>query len=305
MTSMMRMNRWKNGGALAIALAALTVASAAHAQARAEVTIDDTMVMPESVTSSKDGAIFFGSTTKGTIYRAAPGAGKAEPWIQASTAGLSNVLGVLADDRSNTLWVCSNATGGRGGAPAVGETALRTFDLKSAAAKGSWPFPGGGFCNDIAIAADGTAYASDTTGRRVLRLKPGAAALDVWVNDQQLNGLDGLTILNGDVYMNCFYTGELFRAHIQPDGAAGTLTKVETSMPFTRPDGLRTAGPNKMLQAEGQGRVTEITINGNRAEVRVLKDGLTGATAVTQVGDTAFVLVERLRVVPVPYPAAP
>jgi len=56
-----------------------------------------------------------------------------------------------------------------------------------------------------------------------------------------------------------------------------------------------------MIQAEGQGRVTELTINGNRADVRVLKDGLTGSTGVTLVGDTAFVLVERKKAVVVPY----
>src|SRR6476646_7785150 len=74
---------------------------------------------------------------KGTIYRAAPGASRAEPWILASTAGLTRVLGVLADDRTNTLWVCQNATDGRGGVPATGQTALRAFDLRSGAAKGT------------------------------------------------------------------------------------------------------------------------------------------------------------------------
>ena len=44
--------------------------------------------------------VYFGSTAKGTIYRAAAGAAQAEPWILASTAGLTNVLGVLADDKS-------------------------------------------------------------------------------------------------------------------------------------------------------------------------------------------------------------
>ena len=85
--------------------------------------------------------MYFGSTAKGTIYRAAPGAAQAEPWIQASAAGLTNVLGVLADDKTNTLWVCQNNTGGRGGAPVVGQTALRSFDLKSGAAKGTYPVP--------------------------------------------------------------------------------------------------------------------------------------------------------------------
>jgi hypothetical protein len=276
--------------------------SFAAAQSRTEVTINDTMVMPESVTSSTDGAIFFGSTSKGNIYRAAPGAAQADPWIQATTAGLTNVLGVFADDKSRTLWVCTSPTGGRE-TPATGQTALRAFDLSTAAPKGSWPFPGGGLCNDIAIGGDGTAYATDTNGRRVLRLKPGGTALDVWLADQQLNGLDGIAVLNSAVYLNCFFTGELFRASIQPGGAAGPLTKLETSLPFTRPDGLRTTGTNKLLQAEGDGRLTEISIAGTRAEVRVLQEGLTRATAVTQVGDTAFVLVERLRVVPVAYPA--
>jgi len=88
-----------------------------RAQNPTEVTINDTGVQAENLTSSQDGTVYFGSTAKGTIYRAAPGASQAEPWIQASTAGLSNVLGVLADDKTNTLWVCQNSTGGRGASP--------------------------------------------------------------------------------------------------------------------------------------------------------------------------------------------
>src|SRR3954463_7624079 len=125
--------------------------SVARAQTPREVTINDTGVAPENLTSSPDGTVYFGSTAKGTIYRAAPGAAQAEPWILASATGLTRVLGVLADDKSNTLWVCQNATGGQGGAPAVGQTALRSFDLKSGAAKGTYPFPANSrVCNDIA-----------------------------------------------------------------------------------------------------------------------------------------------------------
>ncbi len=140
------------------------------------MTINDTGVQAENLTSSQDGTVYFGSTAKGTIYRAAPGAAQAEPWIQASAAGLTNVLGVLADDKTNTLWVCQNNTGGRGGAPVVGQTALRSFDLKSGAAKGTYPFPtNGGVCNDMAIASDGTVYTTESFGNRVHRLRPGAS----------------------------------------------------------------------------------------------------------------------------------
>src|SRR3954471_16829259 len=137
-------NRIGNVRQLAGAIALTFVASVAEAQNRAELTIADTAVMPENLTSSQDGSVYFGSTAKGTIYRAAPGAAQAEPWILASATGLTNVLGVLADDKTNTLWVCQNATGGRGGAPVAGTTALRSFDLKSGAAKGTYPFPPNG-----------------------------------------------------------------------------------------------------------------------------------------------------------------
>src|SRR4051812_37195716 len=100
-------------------IAFTTVAPVVHAQSRTEVTIADTAVQAENLTSSRDGTVYFGSMTKGTIYRAAPGASRAEPWIVASTAGLTRVLGVLADDKANTLWVCQNATDGRDGTPAA------------------------------------------------------------------------------------------------------------------------------------------------------------------------------------------
>ena len=118
-----------------------TFAPVVRAQSRTEVTIADTAVQAENLTSSRDGTVYFGSMTKGTIYRAAPGASRAEPWILASTAGLTRVLGVLADDKTNTLWVCQNATGGRGGAPVAGQTALRSFDLKTRRCQGHVPVP--------------------------------------------------------------------------------------------------------------------------------------------------------------------
>jgi sugar lactone lactonase YvrE len=281
----------------------LTFTPLARAQGRSQLSINDSSVTPENLTSSQDGTVYFGSMTKGTIYRAAPGATQAEPWILASTAGLTRVLGVLAHDASRTLWVCQNATGGQGGAPVVGQTALRSFDLKSGAAKGTYPFPANaGVCNDIAVAANGVVYASESFRGRVHRLKPGANELEVFVSDSALAVIDGIAFLeDGSLYANNFATGRLFRISVNADGSAGAVVPIETSMPFVRPDGLRPAGPRKLIQAEQQGRVTELTINGNRAEVRVIQDGLPRASGVTLVGDTALVLVELSRAVVVPY----
>ena len=168
------------------------VGLAAQSANRTEITFADGRIFPESLTHTKDGSVYFGSLGLDSVYKAGPGLARAEVWIQPKTAGLSSVLGVLADEPAGVLWVCASATGGRGGAPVVGETALKAFNLKDASLKGSYPFPGGGFCNDIAVAADGTVYVTDTFQARVLRLKKSATALDVWAADQTvLNTADG------------------------------------------------------------------------------------------------------------------
>ena len=292
-------------GLIGTLAACLTLVPAVRAQGPAEVTINGTGVQAENLTSSRDGSVYFGSMATGTIYRAAPGAASAEPWIVASAAGLTRVLGVLADDRSSTLWVCQNATDGRNGAPVTGQTALRSFDLKTGAAKGTYPFPpDAGICNDIAIGPDGTAYVSESFRGRIHRLKPGATALEVWASDSALSVIDGIAVLgDGAVYANNFMSGKLYRVPVNADGSAGAVVPIETSQPFVRPDGLRSVGPRTLLQAEQQGRVTELTIEGNRAAVRVVRDGLARPSGVTLVGDRAVILVDFAKGVVVPYRA--
>jgi hypothetical protein len=38
----------------------------------------------------------------------------------------------------------------------------------------------------------------------------------------------------------------------KPDGSAGTIVPIETSMALNRPDGLRTVGPQTLIQAEAR-----------------------------------------------------
>ena len=62
---------------------------------------------PESVTSTKDGTIYAGSFNHGGVVKVAPN-GKAEPFIKPGAAGSRSVLGVLADEKRGTLYVCSS-----------------------------------------------------------------------------------------------------------------------------------------------------------------------------------------------------
>jgi sugar lactone lactonase YvrE len=279
---------------LALALTAALVC-ALQAADRATITFADGRIFPESLTSSKDGAIFFGSLGTDSVYRAPSKSSVAQVWIKPKTSGLMTVLGVLADDRAGVLWVCASAAGGRNGAPVVGETALKAFALKDASLKASYPFPNGGLCNDIAVAKDGTVYATDTVQARVLRLKKGASAFDVWATDTMLLAtVDGVALLaDGAVYVNSVGQGTLLRIPVKADGSAGPITKLEPSRPLQGPDGMRSVGSKTMLLVEG-GRLDEVTINGDKAEIKVLKEGMNGPTAVTLVGNTAYVAEARL-----------
>jgi hypothetical protein len=151
-------------------------------------------------------------------------------------------------------------------------------------------------CNDIAVANDGTLYVTDTIQARVLRLKKGAASLEVWATDPMLLAtVDGVALLaDGNVYVNSVGQGTLLRIAVKPDGSSGPIVKLETSRPLTQPDGMRSVGRRTMLLVEGAGRLDEVSVTGDKAEINVLKDGLMGPTAVTLNGGTAYVSEARL-----------
>jgi hypothetical protein len=261
----------------------LTAALSASAAPPVPILIDDTGVFPESLTATAKGEIIVGSSAKGAIYKAAPGAAKAGVWIDPKASGMAAVLGVFADDKSRTLYACSVAFG----APhdkADALSALRTFDLDTGVAKAAYPMPGGGkaLCNDIAIDRSGAAYVSETLGGRVLKLAKGASALAEWVKDPQLAGVDGIAIGgDGAVYLNSVQSGRMFRIGVAPDGTAGPITELAPSLKLTSPDGLRSLGGLRFLQAEnsGVGRIEVVTVSGDKAEITPLKSGEAGLTS--------------------------
>src|ERR1700728_3232304 len=106
-----------------------------------------------------DGALLFSSLAAGRVFRAALGASEASEWIKQGTNGLDSTLGVLADEKSGTLYVCSVDLSGGGIVIPTGATpgALKAFDLKTGAPKGSATLPPSPLpkstplCNDIAV----------------------------------------------------------------------------------------------------------------------------------------------------------
>lgn len=256
-----------------------------------KVQIGDAGVFPESITSTADGTLIAGSIGTGQIYRAAPGASLAEGWIPAVAEGPTAVLGVYADEINNTLWACYSDLAlfaGAGGKPSM----LRSYDLSSGALKTSVPLGEGTFCNDIATAADGTAYAADTAGGQLLKVAPGATTAETFFKDAALASLDGLSFgPDRALYLNGVSTNKLFRLTVA-DGQPGTLTELKLSQDISGPDGMRFGDDGVLYLAEnGSAQVSAVTFDGDTANIRVVaKEGWDSPTAVTKVGDTLWVV---------------
>jgi sugar lactone lactonase YvrE len=301
--------------ALSAAGVALLGASA-HAAAPQEILIPGDKVFPESMTSTPEGAVIIGSIGTGQIYRAKAGSGTAQVWIPAGTDAPAGYLGVFADPQHETLWACSLPVAGPGVAKPV-PSMLHAYDLTTGRAKGHYPYPtAGGVCNDAAVGADGTIYATDTSNMQVLRLKPGAAALEVWAGEGGFGPvggvLDGIAVLGNRVIVNALATSKLFSVPVGKAGKAGKITEVKLDQPLDRPDGMRSFGKNSLLVAQGgsagKGKLSLVTLKGDKGTVRVLSEGYPDtAVAVTVVGTTAYVLEGQFAAMrgPNPVPVKP
>lgn len=291
------------GASALIAGLAFALSAGMAAAASPDIAIPGDHVFPESITSAKDGTVYIGSIGEGAIFRVAPGAATAEPFVKPGPNQMS-IFGVLADDKSRTLYACTNDAGMFGIATPGGKgpPALKAYDLKTGALKGSYTFPGDkGFCNDIAIGKDGAAYVTDSVIPRVLRLKPGAKQLEVWVENtifgtQGIN-LDGIAFgADGNLYVTRFGGNTLLRVDVTKDMKAGTVTELALLSPAITPDGMRPLQGAKGVQfllIEGGG-LDVVTVDGDQASMHQLKGGMTVPVGVTQIGNTAYALEGQL-----------
>lgn len=265
----------------------------------AELTIPGEKIYPESLTSTADGRIIIGSIGARTIFVVKPGSAIAEPWIQPDDDVSLGIFGVLADEKSGTLWACYSPAAHT---PPQAKSALKAFDLRTGEFKAKYVLPTqGAFCNDIAVGSDGTAYATDSNNMEIVSVKRGGEALRVWAGDGELGPkgglLDGIAVLGNRVIVNTLITGKLLSVALSPDGNSGAVAEVAVVRPLDRPDGMRSSGPNQLLLVEGggAGRLSRVTFAGNAAAVTTIKEGFPdGPVSVAVLGTTAYVLEGQL-----------
>src|SRR3984885_16217444 len=275
-------------------VALMLTASGYAAQPVTEIVLPGTRVFPESITSLADGTLIVASLGHGNVMRIPYGSTMAEEWIKPGTGGLNQVLGVYADEKGKTLWVCSNNLENKGEA-----TAAMAFDLMTGAPKGTYPLPGDGtLCNDIAAASDGTTYFTDTRQGSVLMLKPGGKSLEVAAKDPLLAGADGLAFGEKTIlYVNSVSAGKLLRLDLAPDGKSKTVVELKLSRPLDRPDGMRAIGKNRLLLAENSGKMSIVTFDGpelQNAVITTIKEGLESTPGVTATRGMAWIVEGKL-----------
>jgi sugar lactone lactonase YvrE len=266
-------------------LAASIVALASAAQAESPVAVPDTRVFPESISVTSDGTLLIAGSEKGIIYKAAPGAAAAQPWITREQAGFEGfLLGIYADEPHGVFYVCSDVVG------PPRKAAFTAFDLTTGAKKATYAFPGGGLCNDFITDAAGTLYATDTELGRIIRLKPGAAEPDVWASDPAIAGIDGIAFAGGKLYFNNVRKNLLNRIEINADGSSGAITTLQLSAEINGPDGMRVGPGDVLLFTENRtGKLTQAKVEGDKATLTVIKDGFGQLTGIAVRGGIAWV----------------
>jgi hypothetical protein len=262
----------------------------ARVASAAEILIGDAKSQPESLTVVPGGALIVGSASSPFVYKVRPGASTAEKCIDASSEGAGTFFfGMLADTASGTLWTCQ-LTPVPETKPVRKHTALRGFDLSTGAPKLRWNLPGDdSTCNDFAIGPDKALYITDTANAKIYRLASGASAAEVYLEHRTLLGVDGITFLDGVMYVNNVFFNKLYRIPVDAAGKPGTPVDIWMDQPVKGPDGMRAANGKLIVAENGNGRVSAMTVNGDRASVTVIKDGLKSPTGVEPVGDTLWI----------------
>ena len=198
-------------------------------------------------------------------------------------------FGMLADPSSRTLWTCQ-LTPVPNTKPVQRHTALRGFDLSTGAAKLRWNLPGdNSTCNDFTIGPDKALYITDTANGKIYKLPSGASTAELFLEHRALMGVDGITFLNGTLYANNVISNNLYRIPVDASGRPEAPVDIWMDQPVKGPDGMRAANGKLIVAENGSGKISAITVNGDKASVTVIKEGLKTPTGVEPAGNTLWI----------------
>ena len=128
-----------------------------------------------------------------------------------------------------------------------------------------------------------------STTQKSLHIRAGVSTAELFLEDRALYGIDGITFLNGTLYVNNVFSNNLYRIPVDAAGKAGQPVDIWMDQPRKGPDGMRAANGKLIVAENGSGTISVITVNGGKASVTVIKDGLNTHTGVEPAGDTIWI----------------
>tara|TARA_B100000029_G_scaffold369398_1_gene363226 strand:- start:599 stop:1573 length:975 start_codon:yes stop_codon:yes gene_type:complete len=253
---------------------------------------------PEGIAVSKNGDLYVGSLKENKIIKFRNKKKTSEIFVPSNSNDINSVIGIIVDDRNKILWACSSNPG-VSNYPSDKIVSLKAFDLNSGEHLQSYPFPNGGFCNDITIDSNDNIYVTDSFNPRILRLNKSQGRLETWFENDLFVGdgfnLNGITYIDNKIYTVKMNSGELFSIEIEKNGKPINFKKIDLPRSLNAPDGIEVIDKNNLLVVENRtkdswtGSLTKINLN-SPIQMEVLIDNLDTPTTAAIKGKTAWVL---------------
>ena len=224
----------------------------------------DPKLIPECIAYDPDTRLFFLSSLAQRKIIVVNEKGEAHDFSNAADK-LDCVLGMVVDASAARLYAVST-NGFLDEAQKERRNAVACYDIKSGKLVDRFAAPAAMQLNDVAIAADGTIYATDSMTGTLFRKKPAETQLSPFGAAGTLRGANGITLSSDEVTYVAISTGI---ARVNP--ATGEATRL------LQPDDIVTAGCDGLYWYDGDllgiqnstnpGRVIRISLadNGTRA----------------------------------------
>lgn len=196
------------------------------------------------------GAFFVSSVRMKRILRAAPD-GTQSTWYDGSE-GRRGISGMAIDAKRRVLWAASGASERVAGYAKSdeGDMALMQFDVDSGKVIREFRAPADTrvFFDDVAAAADGTVYVSDSTGS-IFRKRPADDALELFVAKGSIRSPQGMAATaDGRILYVADYGGRIARVDIA--SAVVTALEMPDNVAAAGIDGLALAGTSTLFAVQ-------------------------------------------------------
>jgi len=200
--------------------------------------LEDPKLIPEGIAFDPKGHRFFIGSIAQRKIMVTNGKGEARDFSKPSDK-LDGILGLRIDPARDQLYAVST-NGSDESAKKVRRNAVIHYDLKTERMVDRFPAPEALQLNDLATAADGTIYVTDSESGTLYRKKPGETVLTPFGATGALRGANGITISSDGILYVTLSTG-IARVDI----ATGEPTRL------LQPDTVVTGGIDGLYWYEG------------------------------------------------------